>query len=86
MIVGEECHGYSGYGRTVEEDCVHMGVSVGEVKMFCSVDYFVEEWFRVAQVPSRVALVLGDVVDADCGLDFYVKEVNDGVEKLDIIT
>ena len=65
---------------------MHMGVRMGEVKMFCSVDYFVEEWFRVAQVPSRVALVLGDVVDAECGLDFFGEEVDDGVEKLDIIT
>ena len=65
---------------------MHVGVSVGEVMMFCLVDYFVEEWFRVAQVPSRVALVLGDVVDAECGLDFFGEEVDDGVEKLDIIT
>ena len=54
--------------------------------MFRSVDYFVEEWVGVVQVHSRVALVLGDVINAECGLDFFGEEVDDGVEKLDIIT
>ena len=40
----------------------------------------------MAQVPSRVALVLGDVVNAMCGLDFFGEEVDNGVEKLDIIS
>ena len=54
--------------------------------MFRSVDYFVEEGFGVVQVHPRVALFFGDVIIAECGLDFFGEEVEDGVEKLDIIT
>ena len=40
----------------------------------------------MAQVPFRVALVLGDVVDAEYGLDFFGEEVTMGVWVLDNIT